>query len=532
MDNGNNFNNQALTKPKNNKSKIIILIIAIVTILLVGIGAGAYVIINNNPKVKVFKGINMTTKELEGKETLTERIVGEDYFKDLKENGSKQNMQFALNATSYPELSQFKGTGISIDSSCDMKNKVLMFDIGGQYKGTNLVNAQFYTDNKKLMISVPKVYNAWFTCDAENIQDQYNNSYFASTGQLINKELSLKLFDDNKVLSGKELVDAVVKGYVKANKEKLAELGKNVKVEKSKKTKNIEIGGANQECIGYDVVISGQDAKTFVGSIYDYLLEDEEVKKVIAESAKYSYLQENKYNSPEDMVDDIYKQLKDANEKFKSSVNFDDVNTVVYLDKKGRAVSIEFNSSINVDGKKTDVNYSIDFKGEDNLGDIIKMSTELKNGSESFKIDLDNSTTTKEDIINEYMKLVFSSDKAPVNITVKSEYNTKNGDFDASANLSANGESLAIGGKGNVNFDKSNKKLEIDFDDINLKSNINSEQVNISLDGSYEISPLDDTIKEPSGEKLEAFKLSEDKVAEIVQDMQRNAMEVASEFYR
>lgn len=532
MDNGNNFNNQALTKPKNNKNKIIILIIAIVIVVLVGIGVGAYAIINNNPKVKVLKGIKMTSEELKDKQTLTEKIVGEDYFKDLEENGSKQKMQFALNATSYPELSQFNGAGISINSSCDMKNKVLMFDIGGQYKGTNLLDAQFYTDNKKLMISVPKMYNAWFTCDAENIQDQYNNSYFASTGQLINKELSLKLFDDNKVLSGKELVDAVVKGYMETNKAKLEELGKNMKVEKSKKTKNIEIAGASQECTGYDVVISGQDAKVLVESIYDYLLEDEEVKKVIVESAKYSYLQEDKYNSPEDMVDDIYKELKDANEKFKKSVTFDDVNTVVYLDKKGRAVSIELNSAINIDGKKTDVNYSIEFKGEDNLGDILKMSTELKDGSESFKIDLDNSTTTKDDVINEDMKLAFSSDKAPVNITVKSEYNTKNGDFDASADLSADGESLSIGGKGNVNFDKSNKKLELDFDDINLKSNINSEQINISLDGSYEISPLDDAIKEPSGEKLEVFKLSEDKVAEIAQDMQRNAMQVAGEFYR
>lgn len=530
MDNGNNFNNQALKKPKDNK--IIILIIAIVTILLVGVGVGAYAIISNNPKVKVLKGIKMTSRELKDKQTLTERIVGEDYFKDLKENGSKQKMQFALNATSYPELSQFKGTGISIDSSCDMKNKVLMFDIGGQYKGTNLVNAQFYTDNNKLMISIPKVYNAWFTCDAENIQDQYNNSYFASTGQLINKELSLKLFDDNKVLSGEELVDAVVNGYMDANKEKLAELGKNIKVEKSKKTKNIEIGGVNQECTGYDVVISGQDAKAFVQSIYDYLLEDKEVKKVIAESAKYSYFQEGKYNSPEDMVDDIYRELKDANEEFKKSVTFNDVNAVVYLDKKDRAVSIELNSSINVDGEKTDVEYSIDFKGKDNIGDIINLAMELINDNGSFKVDLDNSTDTKDDVINENMNLDISADKSPVNITVKSEYNTKNGDFDASAKMSAEGQGITINGKGNSNFDKSDKKLAIDFDEINFKSDINSEQISVSLDGSYEISPLDDSIKEPSGKKLELFKLSEDKVAEIAQDMQRNAMEVANEFYR
>lgn len=531
MDNGNNFNTQVVVQPKNNNKKVF-LIIAAVLIVLIGAGVGAYAVINSNPKVKVVKGIKATSDELKEKKTLTEKIVGENYFKDLKENGSKQKMQFALDSTSYPELSQFKGTGISIDSSVDMKNKVLMFNIGGQYKGTNLVDAQFYTDNKKLMLSVPKIYNAWFTCDADNIQDQYNNSFFASNGQLMNEELSLKLFDDNNVLSGEELIDAVIKGYMTSNKEKLAELGKNIKVEKSKKTKNIEIGGVNQECTGYDVIISGQDAKAFIQGIYDYLLEDEEIKKVIAESAKYSYFQEGKYNSAEDMVDDIYKQLKDANEEFKKSVTFNDVNAVVYLDKKDRAASIELNSALDVDGEKTDVEYSIDFKGKDNIGDSINMSTELKHNSESFKIDLDSTTDTKDDVINENVNLNISGDKSPVNITVKSEYNTKNGDFDASAKMNAEGQGITISGKGNSNFNKSDKKLTLDFDEINFKSDINSEPISVSLDGSYEISPLDKSIEEPSGEKLELFKLSEDKVAEIAQEIQSNAMKIANEFYR
>ena len=65
-----------------------------------------------------------------------------------------------------------------------------------------------------------------------------------------------------------------------------------------------------------------------------------------------------------------------------------------------------------------------------------------------------------------------------------------------------------------LTFDKSSKKLALDFDKIDFKSMINSKQINISLDGSYAIAPLENPIEEPTGEKLELFKLSENKIDE------------------
>ena len=70
-------------------------------------------------------------------------------------------MKFTLNSTNYPQAQQANGAGISIDYSCDQKNKKLMIDIGGEYKGTSISNAQIYTDNKKIVISVPKLYNSF-----------------------------------------------------------------------------------------------------------------------------------------------------------------------------------------------------------------------------------------------------------------------------------------------------------------------------------------------------------------------------------
>ena len=175
---------------------MIIIIAAVLIFLLLGIGV--YAVVNSNPKVKVFKALKATSEELKDKETLTEKIAGKDYLKDLEKNGINQNMKFTLKSTNSKELEQLNGAGISLDYSYDPKNKKLMFNIGGEYKGTSIAKAQFYTDNKKLMLSVPELYNAWFTCDAENIKEQYNNSYFAKNGQIMNEELSLNLFDDER----------------------------------------------------------------------------------------------------------------------------------------------------------------------------------------------------------------------------------------------------------------------------------------------------------------------------------------------
>ena len=529
---GSNLNDEIsqTSKPKKNKRIIIFSAIALIVLLS---GIAIYAVINSNPKVKVFNALKATSKEFESKETLIEKIAGKDYLKSLEESGMNQNMKFTINSTNLNELAGLNGAGISIDSSIDKKNKKLMLNIGGEYKGTSIAKAQFYTDNKKLMLSVPEIYNSWFTCDAENIQDQYNNSIFAQNGKLPNQEISIKAFgDDGDKVLDKEFLDSIVEGYLKANKDKLIAIGKNIKVEKSKETKNIEIGGVNQECTGYDIVISGQDAKTFIASIYDYILQDEGIKKLITEQVRYSYMQQDKkYNSPEAMVDDMYSQMKKARDSFESSVTFDDVNTTIYIDKKGRAASIEANTAIkNGNGEKVEVKYSNDFKGKENICDIIDMSTELSKNGEKIKIDLDNSSTTKDDTINEEFNLVLSSNNQPINIKMKSQYNNKNGDFDASADLNTQGEGLTLSCNGNSKFDKSSKKLSLDFNKIDFKSNFNSEPMNMSLDGSYAMAPLDKTIEEPTGEKLELFKLSQDKLAEIIQEAQNNVTKIASIF--
>lgn len=82
--------------------------------------------------------------------------------------------------------------------------------------------------------------------------------------------------------------------------------------------------------------------------------------------------------------------------------------------------------------------------------------------------------------------------------------------------------------KGNASFDKSSNTLKLDFDKIDLISTIDSKPVNISLNGFYSFAPLEKPIDEPSGEKLELFKLSQEKAVQIAQEIQKNAEGLAS----
>lgn len=538
MDNENNFtegnnlnqSNDGGLKTSNFKKNKLVIIAGVVVLLFALIGGGAYAIINSNPKVKVFNALKATSEELKNKETLTDKIAGKDYQKKLQEKGINQNMKFTINSTNMPELASLKGMGISLDSSMDQKNKKLMLNVGGEYKGTSIVKAQFYTDNKKLMLTVPELYNSWFTCDAENIQTQYNNSVFAQQQKLPNQEISFQAFGkDGDVILNEEFFKEVLTSYLSANGDKLATIGKNIKVEKSKEAKEIEIGGAKEKCTGYDVVISGQDAKIFIESIYDYILQDEKIKKVITQQVRYSYMQQNKkYASPEAMVDDMFAEMKKVRDEFDSKVTFDDVNTKIYLDKKGRAISIEANTAMTDDaGKKVEVKYTNDFKGKDNIGDIMDMSMELENNGDKVKIDLDNTSVTKDDTMSEEMKLVLASNKDKFNFNLKSNYNLKSGSFDGAADINADGQGVTLNYNGNGKFDKSSSKLDLDFDKLDLNMNINRQKVNISLGGSYSMAPIDKPIEEPTGEKLEVFNLSQDKLVSIVNEIQNNAMKIA-----
>ena len=524
MFNKNNYADEIPTKLKHSKTKIIISIIIVLIVMC--ISTGVYAIIKNNPKTNVFNALKATSEQLKNKESFIQKITDKDFSKVLKTSGTRQDMEFTLNSASDKNLKKFVGCGISVDSLSEEDKKMLMMNVAEKYKGKEFLNASFFTDNNKLMLSMPKLYDGWFACDAENIQDQYNNSFFAQNGkQMSSKELSLKLFgdDDVKEYYGKELFNVVINGYVNENKDKLEKIQKDIRVSTIRETKSIEASGQKEECTGYNIKLSGNDAKTIVDSFYDYMLTDKHINKMITKYANYAYLANNKnYSNSEVMIDDIYTQMKDYVNKFKDSYTCEEVTGTVYVDPKGRAVSIELNSDVNGKDEKKKFEFLIDFRGYNNVANTVKMSIDLDGDKEKFNINLNDSSTVKDDLINDQMKLVVHSNKDPLTFNEKDEYNKKDGQFNASVSVGSRKEELSLALKGNGSYDKTSKTLKFDFNDINIKTIGIANPINISLTGGYLLAPIEKEIEAPNGQNIELFKLTKDEFDNIMQQIKKN----------
>ena len=518
------FEDGDIIKEKSKKKKKIIL--SIIAIIIISLIAFVVYVMVDGPKVKVLKALKATSDQIKNKDTFIQKITDKDFSKVLKTSGAKENMDLTLNSTSDKKLDKFVGCGISVDSLSEEDKKTLMMNIAGKYKGKEFLNASFFTDNNKLMFSMPKLYDGWFTCNAENIQDQYNNSCFAQNGkQMSSKELSLKLFgdDDVKEYYGKELFNVVINGYINENKDKLEKIQRDFRISTIRETKSIEASGQREDCTGYNIKLSGNDAKTFVDGFYDYMLTDKHINKMITKYANYAYLANNKnYSNSEVMIDDIYTQMKDYVNKFKDSYTCEEVTGAIYVDPKGRAVSIELNSDVNGKDEKKKFEFSIDFRGYNNVANIVKMSMDLDGDKEKFNINLNGSSTVKDDLINDQMKLVVHSNKAPLTFNEKDEYNKKDGQFNDSVSVSSRKEELSLALKGNGSYDKTSKTLKFDFNDINIKAIGVTNPINISLTGSYLLAPIEKEIEAPNGQNIELFKLTKDEFANIMQQIEKN----------
>jgi hypothetical protein len=480
----------------------------------------------NSTKATVLNAIISTNSQINNKESFINRITDKDFTKTLNEIGTKQELDLTLNSTNQQQLRKFNGYGLNINLLSDTNKKTCMLDAIAKHKGNELIDTKFYTDNKKLMLAMPKLYSGWFTCDTDNVQAQYNSSYFAKQKkELPSKEFSIKLFgDDNgKAYSDSELARVIINDYIRDNQDKLKKIGNDIRISKLKDTKTINTSGQKEECKGYYIVIPEKDGKEFIDNICDYMLEDKQLQKTITKYANYAYLIDNKnYSSSESMVDDIYSKMKDNVNKIKSEFKCEDINAAIYIDPKGRAVSFEINTYINIKETRRAFKSVIDFRGYQNVANKVNMSFELEGDKDNFKINLNSSSTKDNDIYNDEAFFVIRGGSADIlNFKRKYQYNTKTGEINASDRLGTKGKEISGVIKGNGKYEANSKTLKLDLSDIDLKSSFGT-PINISLSGNYSISPIDSEMKEPSGDKIEIFKATKDEVLSIGKQIHDN----------
>lgn len=533
IDENNNAGNQLdeskeninIEKEEKNKKKTKILIFLFAGAALLIAVIVSYIVFNN-PKAKVFRALNNTSKELASSETFIDKMSGgEDMLLAHKESGGvKENLNINILQSNIGSLSEGETMGINISALVDSKNKKAGGEIATSYDGTNLANFNFYTDNKEFMLNIPQVYDKWIVFDCENIQNQYNNSVFGTYGdKLPQDEISLKLFEDEdtKLATYKEIKEIIIKNYFKEKKDELKNISKNIEVKKLDESKEIEINGEKQKCKGYNVFISKDEVERFLESVYSYVETDKQAEFTLRKFVNnvidvdtIKDISDKKYSKKE--VKDIVKYLRD-------NFSVDDINMKVYVDNQGRAAGIDLDTKMSTElNKNIGLNLSTEFKGKENIGDEIKFIMSREDAASKVDLDLyiqkENEGTETKNIITGTL----SNKDDVIKIDCDMRYDVSNESLNGTMNFESDGDNLLVQYNGNYGYSSSDKKISFNFDKINFQYNIDGTSEFLNMACSYDIEPLNDEVKMPEGDKFDIFKANENEIIQAVFEMDQN----------
>lgn len=510
-------------KKNNNMSKIIISSAIVAAVLIIGIVS---FIIYNNPKAKVTRALNDTSKELSSSKTFLDKMSGgEDMFLAHKESGgAKENLVINILDSNIEEFSELGTMGFNITALTDSKNKKEAAEIAVNYNGADLGNINFYTDNNEFMINIPQIYDKWVTFDCKNIQDQYNNSVLGRYGEKMpSDEISLNLFDDEEteLATYKEIKDIIIKNYFKEKNGELKSILEDIEVEKLDESKNISINGENQKCRAYSVFISKNEVNRFLESIYSYAETDKQaeytLRKLVEDIIDIDELKtisSHKYSQK--TIEDIVSYLRE-------NFSLDDVNMKVYIDNKGRAAGIDLNTKINTESKKNVAfNLSTEYKGKENIFDDVKLILSIDDSVSKIDLDVDLKKENQGAMTKNIVTGTLSDGKGVLNIDCNMAYDVSNESLNGTMKFSCDGDDLLIEYDGSYNFNTSDKKVSFNLNNINLEfDNDDGKNEYLTLGCSYAIEPLNDEVKEPEGDKFEIFKANENEVVGAVFEIEQ-----------
>ncbi|MDR5588795.1 MULTISPECIES: hypothetical protein [Clostridium] len=517
-ENSHSENQQQKKLNKKNKKPLIAITCIIATVVLI-IAIASFSIVNN-PKVKVVKALKATNDELNSRKTFSEQVTGEKDFLNVYDKGLNQEMEMNMVSSNIEELQEAYGTGFKLTSAIDNDNKKALISLSAKYQGQDTGSFNVYTDNQKLMVKLPSIYSKWFMFDCENIQNQYNNSIFGQQGRMPNDEITLKMFEDDEIPTYNELKEVLVKGYLKSHENDLSQIADSIIVKKLDKSKEIMINGVNQKCKGYDVSISKNEIDKFLLSIYDYFENDTEARNILNRYFKNFNSISTVKNSDEML--DSFKSLEKFISYLKNDFSVNDISMKVYVDKKGRAVKTDFDTGINMKDDTLKINSSIEYKGKDNIGDDIDISMLFDNNGVQANADMNLKTINEESSTQNVFSGKITSHGETLGIDLNTKYDTESKKLNGEFKFGANGEEMTFAYNGKYDFNKENKYLKFDFDKINFNKNIANTNEYITLDFSYGRMPLNKPIEEPNEEKVEIFKIDQNKLVEIFLEIEQN----------
>lgn len=492
------------------------------------------------PKIKLINAFNKTKATIQDEKNLLYKniFIDDKYIENLYSNGVhiNGNVKFKSineNGIKIYKLNILKKIGINFDYSCDIPNKKLLFNSNLEFMGLNLINYNAYTDNDKIELSIPQLYDKWICFKAKNIEKQYNNSIFAEIVKIPeDKEISLQIF--NKDYFSYKNLYKIKYLFENLDIENLFENFENISVEKLNEKKTIQIENDSIECTAFSVNIPKEDISKIENTINEFFKNNSDFKNFIYNIIQSQHLQNNSYNKNSKTVsEDSIEIINDLINIF-DNISIDDINAVFYVDNEDRIIDFSIKTNIyDNDNKIENLDFIISggFKGKNNLieNTILKLEILSQESTNKIIIDfnnkenIDNNNNINNNFLLSFKSLNYNTNTANLELESNIIYNKEQGKINGDINVINDYDKINILLNGYITPAENNKSIDINFDDITLNLNSNDfNNTSISLSYKYNIEALKEEIKESTGKKLDIFNISKLELANMLNDIYEN----------
>ncbi len=510
--------------------KAIIGVLAAVVVVVIAAFAALHLMEKDPKDVVITAFENIHPK---GEVYPTEELFGtSEMVKSLQNSSSEGGMTLKLSDSSQPFISQFAGSGLKMSAQNNLETKESAFNVGLFLNDMELVNMDAYYGNDKVIVALPEISSKAFTLDlgkdlAKQIKDspvvgQLAKDQGVDVDGLVLYIEELKKQAENKEEQSfnlEELLNRYKEGCKAQDNFKAA-----MTVTKGEKQK-FTVDGKEVNCKGYNTVISKDSMIDFLDDSSEFFLEDETLREDFLNQLEMTVRLSELMG--ESMGESISaKELRDqtfaeAEESAKEMIKYldrtlDDVDMVVYVDRKGRLAAVDGTTTLHIDDTDVDVKFHVELNGGAYLTQNMSGTLEMEGGGDVVTLDLQRSGKYDKKNLTDELSISADTGSDTFDFTYAAAYTADDGSYDVSAKFSANGTKvLVISAEGAVDEMEKGKSFHMDID--KLKLTLDGGEY-ITFKGEYYLRPLEDEIRVPKGEPMDVLAADEMEWVKVIEE--------------
>ena len=456
-------------------------------------------------------------------------------IKDLQKQAAGGSVTMGITASldELPMLGIDAPVSGNIQLSRDTKKDAALLSAALKAGSMDLGTGALYIDSKRIAAAAPDLIQPVLTIDYQNHPEKRIESSFMGEQLNIYSE-DFKYAADmagtaHEAVMGKKRYFDFSELYERYKETtKAADTLKNALEIEKIDSKRFTVNGKSQKCKGYHVVLSNKDLADFVKSAGKYIVTDDEIQENEMSRIKdvmtiALMLSGRHYETAEEWADQKMEQLKDAIRSGSDAVedffddNLDDIDMILYVDKKGNAAHLEVNTQVDT-GDSYDIEANFNFEGGSVPTRVMDGTISVENGSDRLEVELNKKEKNTKDRWQSQWEIDGDISGQNVRMELQLEHDKKDGDFRIEGNLDGGWMSAALGLEGEIlNYSKG-KSIELALDEVQIEIPYVL-KFKDSVDITMSLTPLSEKVAVPDGKQIDILEADEDDWTDMEHDL-------------